>query len=713
MKNKKTITLSLLVILTLQCNLFSKEKEQSTLIDTIKVSTTSDSAITEDTGSYTSKSMSTSTNLNLSIKNTPQSVSVITSQELEDKDINSYQDMLGEISGVSIDRWDERVYPTARGFRLDNIKIDGKPSSAQRFSDNPDLSIYDHIEIVKGANGLTTGAGEPGISINLIRKHANSKKLVGEVTLNAGSWDSYSQGLDIATPLNTNKNIRGRVVLKHEKEHSFFDRYSKKTDLIYGVIDADLSDSTYLSIGASYQNRNTDGARLGGLPALYSDGTRTNFSRSTALNEDWTYWDQEDKSIFLDLKQYFNNDITLNASYGFNKKHQDTHLLQFYGLLNKLDGSGISYREYMDETIDEDNNFDINLNVPFEINSLNQEIVLGYNYNKYANKLFKYKEATYSNPTNKYQNPIPNFNNYTIEKFDFSNAQYTEFDPEKTTQNAIYLVGNFSLHEKLKLITGARITTWRYTSQEANSEQREFKNQITPYAGLVYDINGTHSLYVSYTDIFKPQTSKDENGNYLDPVIGKNYETGIKGEYFGGKLNTSLSIFKIMQDNVAQSIPDVYVPGTTRLASKMSHGVVTKGVEFEASGEINDRFSLDFAIASFSGKDAEGERVETKSSRTTANIFAKYKINDFNFGAGINYKSRYYNKNNKDVGPKNIEQKGYFLVNTMANYKLNKNTLIQLNINNLFDKKYYEGVNSFGLTYGNPRNYTLTLKYKF
>ncbi|MFP3526134.1 TonB-dependent receptor, partial [Pantoea sp. SIMBA_072] len=79
---------------------------------------------------------------------------------------------------------------------------------------------------------------------------------------------------------------------------------------------------------------------------------------------------------------------------------------------------------------------------------------------------------------------------------------------------------------------------------------------LTRYAGLVYDLDTHHSVYASYTDIFKPQTSKGLDSKVLDPVMGENYEVGIKGEYFGGALNASIAVFQIDQKNRAQELPD-------------------------------------------------------------------------------------------------------------------------------------------------------------
>ncbi len=122
--------------------------------------------------------MRTATKLNLSSRETPQSVTVLTSQKLEDLGVTSYQEMLNNVTGVSLNRWDERIYPTARGFDVDYYLLDGMPtySISDSAANDIDLSIYDRVEVVKGANGLMTGAGNPAIGLNFVRKHAIPKR---------------------------------------------------------------------------------------------------------------------------------------------------------------------------------------------------------------------------------------------------------------------------------------------------------------------------------------------------------------------------------------------------------------------------------------------------------------------------------------------------------------------------------------------------------
>lgn len=698
---RKIIPVSLCVSMILGSQLFAENT--NTLLEEVEVSENSnyyiENGVTEGVDSYTTKSMSTSTKVDLSPKETPQTVMVFTRQKLDDQNITSFQDLLAKTPGVTINKWDERVMPTARGFSVDYYLFDGMPTYQQTANDI-DLAVFDRVEVVKGANGLMTGAGNPAMGMNFIRKHANSKEFVGTANLSAGSWNNYSSMVDVQSALTEKGNIRARFVAKHQDKESYMDNYEKSTDVLYGVIDMDLTDTTYLSFGGGYEDLQRDGVRWGGLPAFYTDGTRTSFDRSKTVSGDWTYWDVKTKNYFADLKQYVYDDISLNLSVSNREFDTDTKLAYFSGKVNKATGLGIgSPSRYTSERTENENNIDLYGSIPFEIASLEHEIVVGTMYNKHKVTKDNWANANLTNVTVDVLNIENPYSNWTSSGNNVLN---------QTTQKGTYLAGKFSLMEDLKLISGFRVSNWEYEAANGVGN-REFENEITPYVGLIYDIDNNHSIYTSYTSIFKPQSFKAANGDYLDPVEGQSQEVGLKGEYFDGKLNTSISLFKIEQDGVGEKIDGIFVINTTESAYRAASGVESKGVEFIASGKLTDNLGLDFGLANFEAKDAKGNKFNTDSSRTTANLFAKYTINDYRFGGGVNYKSKIYS----GTGANEITQDGYFTNDLMAGYKINKNLDLQLNVNNIFDKVYYERLGANSMVYGDPRNATLGMKYTF
>ncbi|MDQ0705048.1 outer membrane receptor for ferric coprogen and ferric-rhodotorulic acid [Pseudomonas sp. W3I7] len=190
--------------------------------------------VTEGTGSYTPGTIATSTRLILTPKQTPQSVSVVTRQHMDDFGLNNVDDVMRHTPGITVSAFDtERSNYYARGFSINNFQYDGIPSTARNVAYSAgntlsDMAIYDRVEVLKGATGLLTGAGSLGATINLVRKKPTAD-FQGHATLGAGSWDNYRSELDVSGPMTDSGNVRGRAVAAYQDKRSFMDRYSRKS----------------------------------------------------------------------------------------------------------------------------------------------------------------------------------------------------------------------------------------------------------------------------------------------------------------------------------------------------------------------------------------------------------------------------------------------------------------------------------------------------
>lgn len=536
----------------------------------------------------------------------------------------------------------------------------------------------------------------------MVRKHANSKELTGTLSSSYGSWNAWNSMADISAPLNADGSVRGRIVVKHESTDSFADLYEKENNLFYGVLDADLTDSTYLSVGASYQNLERSGIKWGGLPAFYTDGSLTHFDRDLTVTSDWTYWNTNTTTAFAQLKQKLFNDITLNVNYDYRQIDAETALLYLWsGSVDKATNSSAGLYPYTDTSKTTQNNADIYFSAPFTLAGLQQEVVAGFMYNQ-SEKTDRY----YGTPT--LDNYTIDFDNFTPSKLLGSINNNVASPSNKTTQTGAYLAGKFTLLDPLKLVAGVRVSNWEYESADGDGN-RKFNNKVTPYAGLIYDFLEDYSWYASYTGIFKPEDKQNADGQYLDPREGKSYETGLKGEFFDKQLNASMSVFLTKQDNVAEIIGTVMDGDEVKNIYGSADGVESKGFEIELDGKLTDKWDMSFGLAHFNAKDADGNKVQTTAARTSANLFTKYTINKWSVGGGLNYKSKAY----KDETAGRITQDAYVLANLMAAYQVDQNIKLQLNVNNLFDEKYYEGLGVNSMVYGAPRNATLTFRYQF
>ncbi|MBB3822516.1 outer membrane receptor for ferric coprogen and ferric-rhodotorulic acid [Xanthomonas arboricola] len=668
------------------------------------------SATTEGSDSYTADIARSSAKLSLSLRDTPQSVVVVTRQQIVDRNLQSLQDVTDTVAGFNSPTWDtERTYITARGFEVDYYRIDGIPTDYSG-DVQQNMAIYDRVEIVRGANGLTSGAGSPAASIDLLRKHADSDVLTGRVDLSAGRWDRYRGTLDLQSPLNAAGTVRGRVVASYEDKQSFRDYYGKQSSLFYGIVDADLGEATSGYIGINKQRNDGRGTTWGGVPAYFSDGSRTDFARSDAFTPRWARGVADTTNAFAGLTHRFDNGAQLQVEYAHQRFETDWKSVLF-GYLDYPDAqTGLGLASTFGgryPALSAQNSLDAYLTLPLTLWGREHEIVSG---------------ATWLNRN------VRNWSNLPLQPLiaqsvfawtgTMAQPQWTPLskgEDRDVRQVAAYAAGRFQLTDTLKAIVGARVTDWKSTDQLVPENSYERRGRTTPYAGLIFDVDDHHALYASYTGIFKPQNNRDRGGRYLDPLEGDSYEVGAKGEYFGGQLNAALALFRIEQDNLAVNDPGQLVPGTTNQAYLAAKGTVSQGVEFQLDGQLSEQWRLAFGFAQFDANDASGADVNPASPRREATLFTSWQTGPWRLGGGLSWQSAIHELMAAPQGnTQRLTQGSVVLVNAMARYDFNQAWSAQLNVRNLFDRRYYANiVYQSQLIYGDPRDVELTLSWKF
>jgi outer membrane receptor for ferric coprogen and ferric-rhodotorulic acid len=299
-------------------------------------------------------------------------------------------------------------------------------------------------------------------------------------------------------------------------------------------------------------------------------------------------------------------------------------------------------------------------------------------------------------------------------------------------QTGAYLATRLKPTDDLSVILGGRVSDFKgsdhldYSDPDRPDARDSYRQTgvVTPYAGLIYDLDDTYSLYTSYTNIYQPQMSKDASRHLLDPVEGDAYEAGIKAEYFGGRLNARFALFRIEQDNLAE-----YVSGVdTESVYRAVQGATTKGFEVEVAGEMLEGWKLSAGYTYNHTRDAQGDYVYGSVLQTTApaqvvRVFSTYRLpgvwDNLTVGGGVNWQSKFFGnvfQPDPDGSGQNarITQDSYYLVDVMARYRFNEHLSTQFNVKNLFDKTYYTGLGNFGTGfYGEPRSMQLTTKWDF
>ncbi|MBB3103056.1 TonB-dependent siderophore receptor [Azomonas macrocytogenes] len=667
--------------------------------------------ITENTKSYTPGVIASATRLVLTPRETPQSVTVITRQHMDDFNLTSIDKVMEHTPGVTVTTYDsDRSEYYARGFPITNFQYDGIPiirnpaySSGNTMSD---MIAYDRIEIIKGASGLTTGAGSPGATLNLVRKKPTAE-FSGHATAEAGRWDNYRTQWDIGGPLNEEGNIRGRVVGAFQDRQSFQDHYKRQTRAYYGILEVDLAPETLLTFGADYNKTIPTGSSWGGVPIFDSNNKEIHVSRSFNPGADWSAYEQYSHSFFTQLDHHFDNGWVSRAYYTYQVNGYDAQLGSIYYSPNANTGTAtLGSGKYTGKA--KSHALEVYASGPFELFGREHELVIGAS--AYRNH-WKGNDFNFRSPT------VDNFYNWSgdIQKPDW--GQVRTRNDRLTNQRAVYATVRFKPTDDLALILGSRVTNYHMT-RDYNVRNT---GEVTPFAGMVYDLNDNFSAYASYTEIFSPTTFiySDANGNLLPLEKGDSYEAGIKGEWFNGRLNASLAYFEIREDNRAEETGYDYVNYRSIYEAVKAK---TKGIELEVSGELAPGWNIQAGYThKVIRRDKDNHKLSTEEPENLFKLYTTYrlpgKLNKLTIGGGANYQGTTWRDiYNYSYDLVQHRQEAFWLVNLMGKYQVTDKLSATLNINNLFDKYYYSNI-GFGSnatqSYGDPRNMMLTTRWDF
>lgn len=683
-------------------------------------------------GSYTIGRTRTATPLDMSLRDTPQSVSVITQQRIEDQGLLTITDVANNVTGVSVNQYEtHRASFTARGFEVTNLQIDNIPTTWDAAWSAGEvlgsLALYDRVEVVRGATGLMTGAGTPSAALNLVRKRAFSKKLDGTIEATVGRWDKRRIMADVSTPLSASGSIRGRAVAEYSAGDSWVQYLENNDRTIYATVEADIGRDGTFSTGFSRQKMRPRGSMWGGLPYRYSDGSIIDWDRSKTTGTPWTGYENQYDNFFADYEHRFANGWNLRLTYTDATRDGDSHLLYLSGVPDRVTGAGLGAfaGSYVIQTKQKD--LGVHASGPFTAFGRQHEAAFGYLHAK-TDFQSNNRLASFAGEPDGAAPAVRDFNNWNPASYPAPAwGQQARYQTSGTKQQGLYGMARFSVTNDLKAIVGARVT--RYEKQGGGQWQDPYSlnydNEITPYAGLVFDLTDTYSLYASHTSIFEPQNLKDLAGNMLDPVEGKASEAGIKGEFFDRRVNASLAVFHLKQDNLGQAAGRIDRDGASGPLLEESYyraaqGATSKGIELDVSGEIVSGLNASIGYAIFRAKEATGVDFNSIYPRKTLRAFASYRLpgqwNKLTVGGGVNWEGSTYTIDGT-VAPGidgRMEQESYALVNLMARYEFNKQLSAQLNVNNATDKKTFAMFAAYNqFTYGAPRNTSLTLRYRF
>ncbi|WP_429951818.1 TonB-dependent siderophore receptor [Comamonas sediminis] len=651
-----------------------------------------------------------------SLKDIPQSISVMTRKQLDEQGVSDLRDAMNKVTGtMGVQGVGQGMVLSARGFQIDAWQYDGVAIPRNHYSlgnwGTEGMVFYDRLEVLRGASGLLQGTGSPGGAVNLVRKRGQREKTI-TVTARAGSWDRYGLQLDAGGPLNDEGSLRGRLVVDESRGHSFVDYVNERTRSLYAALDYDISPDTTVGLGVS-QLDSKGRPFIMGLP-LYADGSMPDLPRSTFTGSDWNRSNVKQTTVYADLNHRINNDWKLKVS-ALQVREQNASLHQRMTGTVAAGGGDVTYDDWYTDFDLKKLAFDAFINGRFELAGLHHDVTVGANYSKYrSNDVYARTFTAGADIFNiDHHRPEPSLASLLAAGGRQWKSAYD------VRQKGIYGSLRTRLTEPLTAIVGARSSWYDSLYTNALNDERQLtttSGEITPYAGLVYALTPEWSLYGSYTSVFEPQSERTVDGKVLDPITGTNYELGIKGELMNGKLNTSLALFRYDHKNRAVNDLASGYACDGWYCSTSAGKVRSQGVEAEVSGEVardlQAMVGYTFNTSKFLNDPTnQGQVFSTWTPKHMLRAWLSYQLpgdwHRMSMGAGVVAQSHTLSYD------RSFKVAGNTITSLRLAYQATPEVSVALNVNNVFDKHYILPgfVGYTGGTYGDPRNAMLTVKY--
>lgn len=692
---KAAISLYLFILLTSPLALAADEAAQ---LETVTVTATEWGNTTEGAGAYTSSRASTATGMALSLRETPQSVSVVTRQQMDDFQLNGINDLLEYSTGITVEQVEtDRVYYTARGFDITNFQQDGlgMPLAWNIQHGDVDTAIFDRVEVVRGAAGLMSGAGNPSATINMVRKRPTEQSQA-LVEASVGSWDDYRLDADVSGALSN--QVGGRMVLVQQDRNSYLDDYHQDKSVLYGVTDLDLSDDAVLTLGASRQDTRSNSPTWGAIPLLYSNGEQTDYDESTSTSSNWSFRDITTDNIFAELVHRINSEWDITASMRRANRESTAELFYLFGSLDSVTETGLFGWTGRYETEVAERMADLHLSGRLSLWGREHDVVMGISRAKSAYDKQEYVDPSYGFPA------IGDFGNWNgdIARPDFNTrGDYADFTDR---ENATYAAGRFQLTDPLTLVAGVRVTDWTTRGVGYNVDRTTTESgRVVPYAELIYDLDMHWSAYGSYTETFLPQNQLSPSLERLDPVEGESREVGLKAAWLDDRLNFTFALFETNYDGLAEYVGMVGIVSVYDAVDFDS-----QGFEVELAGEVMPGWQVSMGYTDLSIEDQNGNDTRLYVPTEMLRASSSYRLTDLlKVGAHLKWQDATTTPNGL------AKQDSYALLDVFARYEINEHLTASLNLNNLTDEKYFRSLQWDQAFYGAPRNAMVSVTYSF
>ncbi len=678
------------------------------VLPTVEVSGAADvDPATEGSGSYAARSATVAGKVAVPLKEIPNSVSVLTRQRMDDQNVTTIQQGLRYVTGVSsVDYGDGTAYFRARGNEL-GIEFDGVSLvSGLQFQQQFDLAMYDRIEVLRGTSGVMDGLGEPGGTVNLVRKRPQDQFHLATET-QVDTFGSVRQMVDVTGPLNKEGTIRGRAVLVGGDSLQSVEGTRQKNVMVYGALDFDLTPRTTLSLSGGYQVTPVSGldygapgvtnsamtALVGRVPSSYSQ----NFSPS--WNSGYTSMEEANANLVHKFENGWQSDTTLFYRHELLKSYY-----AYSGPGATLQGDSF-YGDQRQRTASDWFGADTHVSGPIQAFGRTHTLTVGANYSMASTQALSGFESVDGPGAG------GTFNLFNPDAVPQVSVPYSSGTNDRLDQYGVYAQARIHVADPLTVVLGAREAFMQERTQSIIPTVDDWQtvsqvdHRFLPSAGIVWDVLPWASAYASYGRFLTAQSDTTYTGALLPPRSGEQYEVGVKTSFYGGRLSTTTALFRIDDNN--RAIADPVHPRGDIPGGRARD----QGVEFEVTGQPMQNWNV-YAGYTFLATHFDDDQFDQTDGSDPKHLFKLWTnytfsqglLRDVNVGGGMLAQSEI---------SRGVTQGGYAIFNAQIGYRFNGHVEASLQLNNLFNRGYYvRPPGAFFSVFGDRRNAMLTVRYQ-
>ncbi|WP_419801841.1 TonB-dependent siderophore receptor [Mucilaginibacter sp.] len=676
---------------------------------------------------------------NISPLDLPQSTGVVSSQMIKDQQVNQLGDALKNVSGVSLTQTRGGVSESfsARGY---TIGIAGASGSIFRngvltnTAGFPDASTLEAIEVLKGSSALLYGNTSGGLVINLVTKKPKFD-FGGEVAMRYGSYNSYKPIVDVYGPIS--KNIAFRMIGTYENADSYRDQVKTKITNLSPSLLFNLSKKSTLLLEGNYLK--SDLTPDNGVGTLSNGRYIPDVPRSQYINTNWAYSNLKQGTGSATFNHQFNEFWKLTAIGSI----QGTNVNSFGSSLpNNVGADGTWNRGLARaKTYEGDYTGQVNLNGKFKTGFLSHQLLLGTDFTEVYNitNTFNISGLTGGNIYDKIN--IINTDEFTP-RTDVPNTKTTLLTRSPSYRYGYYAQDLISLSDQFKVLAGLRYTIQKTQQPRINNFARQkdstgaatrFDKAFSPKIALVYQPAKTTSVYASYANNFIVNSGTDIYGANLKPSTVDQYEAGIKNDLFNGKLTANLSIYQIINSDLAvqAQFDRSGNPNSVSTVREFSGQTKSDGFDVDINGNISKNF---YFVTGYShnyirytkttgttGSYTLGERLVNSPANTfNGSLFYTFDLQalrGLKVGVSAFYTGSRFGGYNNTVNQTQkysrlIPLSGFTTVDFSAGYTYKKISLLA-KVSNIGNTMNYLVHDNYSITPISPRQFLTTLAYKF